>query len=145
MRIWINWLSKTLCSVLFISGFTLYLTWVMVNTYADKLLVHSGSQQGTGQPSVKLPNDALPAWNQNRIVNKDSIKTRGNMLMSSEEFYKKKEQLSGADKMMIFNLVISKLPETEIQKISNELEVGITIENWTDIQNTVKKYLKPEE
>jgi hypothetical protein len=65
--------------------------------------------------------------------------------MSSEEFYKKKEQLNNADKTKIFDLMMTRLPEKEIQRISNEVEGGITIEKWKDIQNTVKKYLKPDE
>jgi hypothetical protein len=202
MRVWIYWLSKTIYSVLFISGLTLYFTWVTVHIYVDKLLIQyhintndskfsdltpnseiptslknqftdaskkavgvhqlsdgnqgleggkvsakqvAPSPQGMSQQPVKAPDNALPVWNQNSSMNKESTEKSGSMVMSSEEFYKKKEQLNNADKTKIFDLMMTRLPEKEIQRISNEVEGGITIEKWKDIQNTVKKYLKPDE
>ncbi|OAS16779.1 hypothetical protein [Paenibacillus oryzisoli] len=67
------------------------------------------------------------------------------LVMSTEDFAKKKEALSSDDKMKIFSLVVAKLPQTEVQTLSGILENGITTEELDEVNATLKKYLNDKE
>jgi hypothetical protein len=67
------------------------------------------------------------------------------VVVSSEEFAKKKEQLSSDDKNKIFKLLMTRIPQAEIQKISQIMEDGITASELKDIEQLLQNYLKPEE
>lgn len=69
----------------------------------------------------------------------------GRVVVSGEEFTKKKEQLSNDDKNQIFKLLLTRVPQTEIQRISSMMEDGITASELTEIERILKNYLKPEE
>jgi hypothetical protein len=67
------------------------------------------------------------------------------MIISTEEFAKKKDSLSSEDKMKIFSLVLNKLPQDEVQHLSALLEDGITTEELKEVNQVLQKYLRPEE
>jgi hypothetical protein len=67
------------------------------------------------------------------------------LVMSTEDFAKKKEALSSDDKMKIFSLVVAKLPQTEVQTLSAILEDGITTQELEEVNETLKKYLNDKE
>lgn len=67
------------------------------------------------------------------------------LVMSTEDFAKKKEALSSDDKMKIFSLVVAKLPQTEVQTLSAILEDGITTQELEEVNTTLKKYLSDKE
>ncbi|GFZ87251.1 hypothetical protein GCM10008018_36810 [Paenibacillus marchantiophytorum] len=67
------------------------------------------------------------------------------LVMSTEDFAKKKEALSSEDKMKIFSLVVAKLPQTEVQHLSAILEDGITADELDQVNATLKKYLSEKE
>ena len=222
----IGWVSKTLLLVMFISGLTLYLTWMTVHTYMDRILAQyninmdeskieftqllshlsdswytlkpkqgekesmrtqdtskvsktdtqstanadktgivpggnsptpttqsnstnsqsQGQSQGSNPTIDKLPENALPVFNQKIEAKQNSSSEKsGNMMMSAEQFHKMKEQLSEKDKMKVFTLLVARLPEKEMQKISEQVENGVTEEEWKSIQSAVITYLKPDE
>jgi hypothetical protein len=68
----------------------------------------------------------------------------GKVVVSGEEFTKKKEQLSNEDKNQIFKL-LTRVPQAEIQHISLMMEDGITASELTNIEQLLQNYLKPEE
>ncbi|MDD9270821.1 hypothetical protein ACFPES_27560 [Paenibacillus sp. GCM10023248] len=67
------------------------------------------------------------------------------IVMSTEDFAKKKEALSSDDKMKIFSLVVAKLPQDEVQHLSVLLENGITNDELKQVNDTLKKYLNETE
>jgi hypothetical protein len=69
----------------------------------------------------------------------------GKVVVSGEEFTKKKEQLSNEDKNQIFKLLLTRVPQAEIQQISRMMEDGITASELTGIEQLLQNYLKPEE
>ncbi|NHN32251.1 hypothetical protein [Paenibacillus agricola] len=68
----------------------------------------------------------------------------GKVVVSGEEFTKKKEQLSNDDKNQIFKL-LTRVPQAEIQHISLMMEDGITASELSSIEKLLQNYLKPEE
>jgi hypothetical protein len=93
------------------------------------------------------PDDTVPVWNQtsNESNMQETQSGKKDLVMSAEQFTKKKDQLSEADKMKIFTLLATRLPEAEFQKISKYVEDGVTEEEWLAIQALVEKFVKPEE
>jgi hypothetical protein len=230
----INWLTKIIVQTIIVAGLTIYLTWVVVHTYVDKLLTkynmnseqsqiqfseflsqmsaslnilkpsnsnkqaavestkpvqtlepvpsnvsENNSTNDPAQDSTRLtledspkaempaakesdkaispsptatktepkstgtvgaPDDSVSVWNQ---TNKQG--NQKDLLMSAEQFTAKKDQLSESDKMKIFTLLMTRLPQEEFQHISTYVEDGVTEAEWTDIQSIVEKYVQPDE
>ncbi|MDF2960348.1 MAG: hypothetical protein K0S39_2083 [Paenibacillus sp.] len=74
-----------------------------------------------------------------------SDSSAGKIVVSGEEFTKKKEQLSTDAKNKIFNLMVKRVPQTEMQNISKLIEAGITASELKEIEQLLQKHLKPEE
>ncbi|OCT16425.1 hypothetical protein A8709_03070 [Paenibacillus pectinilyticus] len=85
--------------------------------------------------------DAIPVMGSARTEESE----KKELVMSTEDFAKKKEALSSDDKMKIFSLVVSKLPQDEVQKLSTILEDGITTQELDQVNTTLKKYLSDKE
>jgi hypothetical protein len=224
----INWLTKIIIQTMLIAGLTVYLTWITVHTYVDKLLTKyhldsaeskidfsdflsqmssslnilkpsslnnqasektselvedvkptlepwrqtladpepsdipsavnsespttSASPQPTATPGEAdskgvdaAPDDSVSVWKQTSDASKQGASKSDNQIMSAEEFTKKKDQISEADKVTIFTLLAARLPQTEFQQLSTYVEDGVTETEWVDIQKIVEQYLKPEE
>ncbi|MBP1963828.1 hypothetical protein [Paenibacillus aceris] len=75
----------------------------------------------------------------------DANEQKKELVMSTEDFAKKKEALSSDDKMKIFSLVVAKLPQNEVQHLSVLLEDGITTDELKQVNDTLKKYLNETE
>ncbi|MEW9699593.1 hypothetical protein [Paenibacillus sp. SI8] len=67
------------------------------------------------------------------------------LVLSTEDFAKRKEALSSDDKMKMFSLVVSKLPQSEVQHLSVLFEDGITASELKEVDQTLKKYLNEQE
>lgn len=67
------------------------------------------------------------------------------VVVSSEEFTKRKDQLSNEEKNKIFNLMVTRVPQDEMQRISQLMEDGITASELKEIEQILQKYLKPDE
>ncbi|UJF33337.1 hypothetical protein [Paenibacillus hexagrammi] len=67
------------------------------------------------------------------------IQNDSDLVISTEDFAKKKEQLTSEDKMEIFSLVVAKLPQNEVQHLSVLLEDGITSEELKEVDQTLSK------
>lgn len=211
----INWLTKMIIQTMLVAGLTVYLTWVTVHTYVDKLLTQYHlntveskinfsdfltqmsvslnilkparlNNQAADDPTLQVladpvvteipamanveettspkpvvspskaasantepaANDSVPVWKQTSSENKqEASKTekQKELVMSAEDFTKKKDQIKEADKVTIFTLLATRLPQTEFQKISAYVEDGVTKQEWVDIQKIVEQYLKPDE
>jgi hypothetical protein len=91
-------------------------------------------------PSQGVKDDAVAVMG--RAQNDEQKKE---LVMSTEDFAKKKEALSSDDKMKIFSLVVAKLPQNEVQHLSVLLEDGITTDELKQVNDTLKKYLSEKE
>jgi hypothetical protein len=67
------------------------------------------------------------------------------LVMSAQEFNEKRKKLTNKDKSEIFSIVITKLPQKELQKMSLLLEDGITEEELTDLESVMDAYLGQKE
>jgi hypothetical protein len=221
----INWLTKIIIQTMLIAGLTVYLTWVTVHTYVDKLLLKyhldsteskigfsdflsqmsaslnilkpshlnnqasgktselaldtkptevparqtladpinteipiNASPESTTSPNPTplptnadstgvsaAPDDSVSVWKQTSKEEASKTNKQKQLVMSADEFTKKKNQITETDKVKIFTLLATRLPQTEFQQISTFVEDGVTEQEWADIQQIVEKYLKPEE
>jgi hypothetical protein len=91
--------------------------------------------------------DSIAVWGQVKQEESDSSKidVQKGLVMSTEEFAKKKDLLTSEDKMNIFSLVVSKLSQEEVQRISTLLEDGITAEELKEVDTILQNKLKKEE
>jgi hypothetical protein len=85
------------------------------------------------------PDDAVAVWNDMSSSGDKAV------VMSTEDFRKKKELLSNEDKMNIFSLLVSRLPQEQMQKISTFVEDGITADEMREVQMIVEQHLQPKE
>jgi hypothetical protein len=214
----LNWLTKIIIQTILIAGLTVYLTWITVHTYVDKLLsnyhlntaeskiqfsdflsqisaslkpsnlnkqavevkpdltqspipTEEPSRQTLAEPiaseispkptstpaltpttsdgkstaTATAPNDSVSVWKQTTSNGSKQQGKQKDLVMSAEQFTKKKDQLTEADKVKIFTMLATRLPQAEFQKISTYVEDGVTQQELTDIQSIVEKYVKPEE
>lgn len=103
-----------------------------------------------GGQSTPRGDGALPVWSQSGGSGSASGRSTGGdamkeLVVSSDEFQKTKDNMSNEDKMKLFSLFVSKLPANELQTISALVEDGITKEELAEINRIVEKNLSPEE
>jgi len=108
-----------------------------------------GSADSGTQPSASPDTAASAAAEDDAVavmgqVYDDEAQQR-DLVMSTETFAKKKEQLTSEDKMKIFSLVVAKLPQNEVQRLSVLLEDGITAEELKEVDQTLHRYLTDDE
>lgn len=89
--------------------------------------------------------DAVPVWNQSGKSASSAAEQKRKVMMTAEDLQTLKEKMTSEDKMKVFALLSSRLPQNEIQTISQLVENGITEEKLGQIQTIMEKYLKPNE
>ncbi|GAB6990980.1 hypothetical protein [Paenibacillus pini] len=99
----------------------------------------------------KVPENAVPVMGQG-VSESESVDSQGTgtaqdeqVLISPEDMSKKKQELTAQEKKTIFTMLITKLPQQEIQAISSEMEGGLTEEELKNIESTIAQYLNAEE
>jgi hypothetical protein len=89
---------------------------------------------------------AVPVFNNDYEANQSSSsRQKDTVVMSAEEFNEKRKKLTNQDKTAIFSIVVAKLPQQELQKMSLLLEDGITEEELGDLENVMNAYLHQDE
>ena len=107
----------------------------------DQQPVGGISSLGGVDTSTRNQDDAIAVMGSARTEESE----KKELVMSTEDFAKKKEALSSDDKMKIFSLVVAKLPQNEVQTLSAILEDGITTQELEEVNTTLKKYLSDKE
>ncbi|MDF2724046.1 MAG: hypothetical protein K0Q59_3721 [Paenibacillus sp.] len=93
---------------------------------------------GTAESSG--PSDAVSVWAQNGAgANREKV------VISADEFQKRREKLTDADKDTVFSMLLSRIPQEEVQRISADLEDGLTAAELEEIKRIAEQYLQPEE
>ncbi|NBI29208.1 hypothetical protein [Chengkuizengella marina] len=89
--------------------------------------------------------DAVEVWNQQENAGGSKDMVSDEVLFTAEAFTQTKDLLSDEDKMMIFSLIISNLPQGKLQELSTMMEEGITINELVEIESIMKEYLDEAE
>lgn len=92
----------------------------------------------------KTPDNALPVMGE--AASEEQSGTQDQQLVMTPEAMKDlKDNLPSAEKVNIFNILMNKVPQEEMQKISAAMEGGLTEQEVTEIQSIISKYVTPEE
>ncbi|GAB6927936.1 hypothetical protein JCM10914A_19190 [Paenibacillus sp. JCM 10914] len=108
----------------------------------------ANSPQGAEEKSSpsEPPDDSLPVMGS---VNTDdsegaSLEDQA-IVMTPSDIVDRKGSLSLEDKEEIFTILMNKLPQTEMQKISEAMEDGLTAAELAEIEQGISNYLNPDE
>lgn len=100
----------------------------------------------------EFPADALPVWGQasagQRTLDADQNQQRerlDSLIMTAEEFNRKKDEMSEEDKMTIFTLLIPKVSQDELMRLSLLLEDGLTAEELSELHAMIDRHLDEDE
>ncbi|WP_410512900.1 hypothetical protein PaeBR_23655 [Paenibacillus sp. BR2-3] len=113
----------------------------------------SGDSSGSGQSEPgddKSLEDALPVMGE---AAEEAVTSEGQsgsaldqqLVMTPEAMRDLKENLPSEEKVDIFNILMTKLPQEEMQKISTAMEDGLTESEVKEIQEVIAKYVDKEE
>ncbi len=104
----------------------------------------SGSGEKAGEEDA--PKDALPVMGEVSINEEQSGSALDQKLVMTPEAMKDlKNNLPADEKANIFNILMAKLPQEEMQKISKAMEDGLTESEVKDLQRVIAKYVDKEE
>ncbi|GIO57509.1 hypothetical protein [Paenibacillus cineris] len=103
-----------------------------------------GNADGEG---TDAPDDALPVMGQGLSESAMGGQSAADqqVVISPDEMIQKKDELTATEKEQIFNILMKKLPQSEMQKISAAMEDGLTEQELSTIEDTISKYLTKEE
>ncbi|MFD2672182.1 hypothetical protein [Marinicrinis sediminis] len=85
--------------------------------------------------------DALPVFSSGTVQHGEEDE----VIISTEDFHDTKDKLSAEDKMQIFSMLITKLPQEELQTLSTYMENGITTSEFIAMKELIGTYVSPEE
>lgn len=113
----------------------------------------SGSTTGTetggtaDAEGTDASDDALPVMGQGLSESAMGGQSAADqqVVISPDEMIQKKDELTATEKEQIFNILMKKLPQSEMQKISAAMEDGLTEQELSTIEDTISKYLTKEE
>jgi hypothetical protein len=113
---------------------------------SDSVNPAQGAPTGTGQKQTK-PEDAVAVWGTGISAEDKSGKTTDSqkLVISAEEFNRKKDLISDDDKMSIFSLLVKSVPAEQMQQLSQIAEDGVTTEELTQVQSLVERYMQPND
>lgn len=102
--------------------------------------------QATGTNGTEPGGDTVAVFGQNvDQAGNASTQQDQHVAVTTEQLQQKKEKITNEDKMKIFSILVAKLPQDEMQRISGYMEDGITDGELKDIQLIMEKYLAENE
>lgn len=94
----------------------------------------------------EVPENALPVMGETADEAEESGSALDQQLvMTPEAMREMKDKLPDDEKVNIFNILMAKLPPSEMQKISTAMEDGLTESEVKELQQVIVKYVDPEE
>lgn len=96
-------------------------------------------------PENEAPDNSLPVMSMNTSGSGNSTLEDQEIVMTPGDIVDRKGSLSTEDKEEIFTILMNKLPQSEMQKISEAMEDGLTAAELEEIEQGISKYLNPEE
>jgi hypothetical protein len=89
-----------------------------------------------------IPDDALPVMGGN-ISGERSHDQQ--VVVSPDDLVAKKDELKSTEKEEVFAILMSKLPENEMRRLTEAMEGGLTETEIMEIEQILSKYLNKEE
>jgi len=107
----------------------------------------SGSTGTSGETSndEEAPDNSLPVMGTNTSESGGSSLEGQEIVMTPGDIVDRKDRLPTEEKEEIFTMLMNKLPQSEMQKISEAMEDGLTAAELAEIEQGISKYLNPEE
>lgn len=107
----------------------------------------SGSTGTSGETSndEEAPDNSLPVMGTNTTESGDSSLEDQEIVMTPGDIVDRKDRLPTEEKEEIFAMLMNKLPQSEMQKISEAMEDGLTAAELAEIEQGISKYLNPDE
>lgn len=107
----------------------------------------SGSTGTSGETSndEEAPDNSLPVMGTNTTESGGSSLEDQEIVMTPGDIVDRKDRLPTEEKEEIFTMLMNKLPQSEMQKISEAMEDGLTAAELAEIEQGISKYLNPEE
>lgn len=109
---------------------------------------NSGQSQENEQKQIEteapdVPEDALPVMGEmsSEAVDQQDQK----VLVTPDDLVAKKDELTDKDKEEVFTILMSKLPQAEMQKLTEVMEGGLTETEMIEIEQILSKYLDKSE
>lgn len=120
------------------------------NTGNKEDLPSNNSNKTEERVEENVPSDALPVMGGISSETSSTEAQNGSALdqqvvMTPEDLGDIKDKLPTAEKVNIFNILMSKLPQDEMQKISTAMEGGLTEDEVQELQRIIAKYVDPDE
>jgi len=84
--------------------------------------------------------DALPVFGQSSVT-----RSADSIVMSAEQFNEARKKLTDDDKLVIFTIVMNKLPQDELQNMSQLLEDGITELELEQLERVIYTHLQEDD
>lgn len=97
----------------------------------------SGKEEDGAASGYEPVPDALPVFGQTSL--------QDGFFLSAEAFNEKRKNLSEADKLEIFTILLNDVPQEELQRLSELVEDGITAEEAALIAKSLQEHLGPDE
>ncbi|MCI1776707.1 hypothetical protein ACI2LM_10110 [Paenibacillus lautus] len=107
----------------------------------------SGPTGTSGETSndEEAPDNSLPVMGTNTTESGGSSLEDQEIVMTPGDIVDRKDRLPTEEKEEIFTMLMNKLPQSEMQKISEAMEDGLTAAELAEIEQGISKYLNPEE
>ncbi|BCG61671.1 hypothetical protein [Paenibacillus sp. URB8-2] len=99
---------------------------------------------GGSSVEEKAPDNALPVMGEATAEEQNGTQDQ-QLVMTPEAMKDLKDNLPSEEKVNIFNILMNKVPQDEMQKISAAMEGGLTEQEVTEIQSIISKYVTQEE
>lgn len=107
------------------------------------------SSTGDSPVEEKVPEDALAVMGQANdagdVEGKSGDSPDQQLVMTPGDMSELKNSLPDEEKANIFNILMTKLPQEEMQKISAAMEDGLTENEVLELQQVIAKYVSPQE
>ncbi|PYI52408.1 hypothetical protein [Paenibacillus flagellatus] len=121
--------------------------WTQSNILGQRATPQAGKesvpQPDTGKTVTTPPqDDAVAAWSQ---TGTGEAAKKEKVVMSEEQFLTKRDKLSEEDKSAVFSMLVSRLPQEQVQHLSTMIEDGITSSELEEMKKIVEQYVQPDE
>ncbi|WP_150272665.1 hypothetical protein [Paenibacillus tepidiphilus] len=105
----------------------------------------SGQQDGEEPANDEVPEDSLAVMGEASTEEQTGGALDQQLVMTPEAMGEMKDSLPSEEKASIFNILMNKLPQEEMQKISTAMEDGLTESEVKELQDIIAKYVEPDE
>jgi len=167
---WISSLARMMVIILFITFISAATSWYAVQLYAKQVMAQfeintdiallplsklfstfTSEEQSHSSPGAleegledqkSVQDNEVPVFGNSLY---DDVSTRQELALSLDDFQRKRDLMSEEDKMKVFTLLFTRLPQQEMLRITSVVEDGITLEELEKVEEMVKEHLNPEE